>query len=311
MFSHLHLMFLLLLLLLVVVLLLLLVLLLASGLLALGCLGVSLLLAGPDSAPLGQLGLRSLVPLGQLVLPHALQPLGSHNLGAALVELLPVAVGPGVRPALVLGEHVDRGGVGATEGLGVQTLLDGFVSQLKLSPLVQFFEFVVLVYPSLFIIVFVSLQLYNGVPDGVSLVFQLVRVHGLQGEGFDSDTQGDLHLLLHLLLRLGHLLPGVHGGSLGLLTALLLLGSHHLLTLPFSLLHGLLLLRGLGVSLLLLLPLQFQLLGPLLLSSLLLLQSLQLLLLLGPLVPPLGDVVLQLSVKLIFFGLDIVRSHDV
>ena len=64
-------------------------------------------------------------------------------------------------------------------------------------------------------------------------------------------------------------------------------------------------------------------------GRLLLLQSLQLLLLLGPeleshsyspplragwflpLVPPLGDVVLQLSVKLIFFGLDIVRSHDV
>merc|ERR1719225_425872 len=246
MFSHLHQMFLLLLLLLVVVLLLLLVLLLGGGLLALGCLGVSLLLAGPDSAPLGQLGLRSLVPLGQLVLPHALQPLGSHNLGAALVELLPVAVGPGVRPALVLGEHVDRGGVGATEGLGVQTLLDGFVSQLRLSPLVQFFEFVVLVYPSLFIIVFVSLQLYNGVPDGVSLVFQLIRVHGLQGEGFDSDTQGDLHLLL----RLGHLFPGVHGGGLGLLVALLLLGSHHLLALPLSLLHGLLLLLGLGLPLL-------------------------------------------------------------
>merc|ERR1719225_449001 len=260
MFSHLHLMFLLLLLLLVVVLLLLLVLLLASGLLALGCLGVSLLLAGPHSAPLGKLRLWSLVPLGQLVFPHPLQPLGSHDLSSALVQLLPVAVGPGVRPALVLGEHVDPGGVGATEGLGVQTLLDGFVSQLRLSPLVQFFEFVVLVYPSLFIIVFVSLQLYNGVPDGVGLVFQLIRVHGLQGEGFDSDTQGDLRLLLHLLLRLGHLFPGVHGGGLGLLAALLLLGSHHLLALPLSLLHGLLLLLGLGLPLLLLLPLQLQLL---------------------------------------------------
>merc|ERR1719490_16434 len=179
MFSHLHLMFLLLLLLLIVILLLLLVLLLSGGLLssvllALGCLWVSLLLAGPDSAPLGQLRLWSLVPLAKFVLPHTLQPLGSHDLGSALVELLPVTVGPGVSPALVLGEHMDPGRVGTTEGLGVQTLLDGFVSQLELSPLVQFFELVVLVYPSLFIIVFVSLQLYNGVPDGVSLGLQLI-----------------------------------------------------------------------------------------------------------------------------------------
>merc|ERR1719324_1696108 len=127
MFSHLHLIFLLLLLLLIVILLLLLVLLLSGGLLsgillALGCLWVSLLLAWSDAAPLGQLGLRSLIPLGQFVLPHALQPLGSHDLSSALVQLLPVAA----------------------EGLGVQTLLDGFVSQLELSPLVQFFELIVL-----------------------------------------------------------------------------------------------------------------------------------------------------------------------
>merc|ERR1719411_650107 len=156
MFSHLHLMFLLLLLL-IVILLLLLVLLLSGGLLALGCLWVSLLLARSDSAPFGQLRLWPLVPLGQFVLPHGLQPLRSDDLGSALVQLLPVTVGPGVSPALVLGEHVDPGRVGTTEGLGVQTLLDGFVSQLELSPLVQFFELVVLVYPSLFIVVFVSL----------------------------------------------------------------------------------------------------------------------------------------------------------
>merc|ERR1712186_131981 len=98
MFSHLHLMFLLLLLLLLIVILLLLELLLGGVLLTLGCLGVSLLLAGPHSAPLGKLRLWSLVPLGQLVFPHPLQPLSSHDLSSALVQLLPVAVGPGVRP---------------------------------------------------------------------------------------------------------------------------------------------------------------------------------------------------------------------
>merc|ERR1719251_462150 len=106
--------------------------------------------------------------------------------------------------------------------------------------------------------------------------------------------------------------------------SLFLLSCHHLLTFPLRLLHRLLLLLGLGLPLLLLLSLQLQLLRPLLLSCLLLLlgsdllplglfllQPLQLLLLLGPLVSPLSDVVLQLSVKLILLGLDIVRSHGV
>merc|ERR1719297_219746 len=115
-------------------------LLLGGLLLALGCLGVSLLLAGPHAAPLGQLGLGPLVPLAQLLLPHRLEPLGADDLGAALVQLLPVAVGSGVCPPLVLGEHVDFRRVGATEGLGVQTLLDGLVSELELPPLVELLQ---------------------------------------------------------------------------------------------------------------------------------------------------------------------------
>merc|ERR1711971_1173686 len=226
-------------------------------LLTLRGLGVSLLLARPHAAPLGQLGLGPLVPLAKLLLPHALEPLGADDLGASLVQLLPVAVRPGVCPPLVLGEHVDGGGMSAAEGLGVESLLDGLVSELKLSPLVKFLELVVLVDPPLLEVVFVSLKFNNCVPDGVGLVPQLIRVHGVEGEGLDADTKGDLHLLLDLLLGLGHLLPGVHGGS-GLL-------------LPLSLLHELLLLLSLGLPLLFLLPLDLQLLGSLLLSDLLLL----------------------------------------
>merc|ERR550519_1778008 len=169
-------------------LLLLLGLLLDGLLLTLGGLGVSLLLSWPHSAPLGQFGLGSLGPLPELLFPHGLEPLGADDLGSALVQLLPVAVGPGVRPPLVLGEHVDGGGMGATEGLGVESLLDGFVSELKLSPLVKLLELVILVYPPLLEVVFVSLQFNNCVPDGVGLVPQLVRVHGIEGEGLDADS---------------------------------------------------------------------------------------------------------------------------
>merc|ERR1719350_1161924 len=157
--------------------------------LPLGGLGVSLLLAWPHSAPLGQLGLGSLGPLSELLLPHGLKPLAADDLGAALVQLLPVAVGPGVRPPLVLGEHVDGGGVGAAEGLGVESLLDGFVSELKLPPLVKLLELVVLVHPPLLEVVFVSLQFNNCVPDGVGLVPQLIRVHGIKGEGLNADAK--------------------------------------------------------------------------------------------------------------------------
>merc|ERR1712227_497574 len=143
---------------------------LGLGLLTLRCLWVSLLLAWSHSAPLGQLGLGSLVPLSQLLFPDSLQPLSSDDLGSTLVQLLPVSVCPGVCPPLVLGEHVDGGRMSSTESLRIKTLLDGFVSKLKLSPLVQFLELVVLVHPSLFIVVFVCLQLNDGVPDSVGLV---------------------------------------------------------------------------------------------------------------------------------------------
>merc|ERR1711945_45423 len=120
---------------------------------------------------------------------HIVSKLGTDDIGSTLVELLSVAVGTGVRSPLVLGEHVNFGGMGATEGLGVESLLDGFVSQLELSSLIEFLKLVVLVNPSLFIVVFVGFKFNNGVPDGVSLGSELIRVHGFKGKGFNSDTK--------------------------------------------------------------------------------------------------------------------------
>merc|ERR1712061_158258 len=147
---------------------------LLSGLLALGRVGGASLLARPLAEPLGQPRLGPLGPLGVLVLPHLLDQLGAQHLGAALVQLLPLAVGSGVRPPLVLGEHVDGGRVRAAEGLGVQTLLDGFVPHLQFLSLLQFLHLVVLVQLSLLIVIFVSLQSDDAFPYPRGLVLELI-----------------------------------------------------------------------------------------------------------------------------------------
>merc|ERR1712177_120055 len=115
----------------------LLIVLLVSGgglnvLLALRSLGVALLLAGPLTKPLGNLLGGSLGELVVLLLPGGLEVLGSDNLPASLVQLLPVVVGPGVGSALVLGVHADLGWVLASQGLGVETLLECLLSELSL-----------------------------------------------------------------------------------------------------------------------------------------------------------------------------------
>merc|ERR1711863_121967 len=304
------------LLLLLVIFLLLLVLLLggllsSSLLLTLGCLRISSLFAWPNSEPLWQLLGGALRELGELLLPVRLQPLGPDHLGATLVQLLAVAVAPGVRPPLVLGEHPDGGGVLLGEGLGVKTLLDGLVPLLQLLPLSQLLQLIILVKLPLLIVVLVGLELEDCVEDLLSLALQLVGVHAVQVEGLDADSQRNLHLLLNLLLGLGHLFASVHGGTRGLLASLLL-GGHHLLPLDLGLLHLLLLdlllgrlLLGLGLLpgvflLLLLLSLQ-----PVLLRSdflprgLLVLQTLQLCLFFCPLIPPLVDVILQLLIQFV------------
>merc|ERR1711883_7982 len=251
--------------------------LLSSGLLLpLGRLRISSLFAGADSEPLWQLLGWAFRELCELLLPHGLQPLSADNLGATLVQLLAVAVCPGVCPPLVLGEHVNGGGVLLGEGLGVETLLDRLVPQLQLLPLCQLLELVILVELSLLVVILVGLQGDNGVPDLVGFVLQLFRVHLVKGQGLDTDGQGDLHLLLDLLLRLGHLFASVHGGSRGLLASLLLSGEH-LLPFPLVLLHLLLLGLSLCFLLFLLLPLDLLLLCSLLRCLLLLLLSTDLL----------------------------------
>merc|ERR1719354_890084 len=219
---------------------------LTSGLflLTLRSLGVASLLAWPLSEPLGQTSLGSLCELVVMLLPQSFQHLGPDNLPAALVQLLAVAVGTGVGTSLVLGEHTDLGRVLASEGLWVETLLQGLVSQLNLLSLLQLLELVVLGQTALLEVVLVSLQSHNGVPERGSLVLQLIGVHDVEVEGLDSDGQRDLHLLLDLLLGLGHLSSGVQSGGLLLLATLLLLCSHHLLPLSLCLLEHLLLLLG-------------------------------------------------------------------
>merc|ERR1712051_475635 len=196
-----------------------------SLLLTLGCLRISSLFAWSDSEPLWQLLGGTLRELGELLLPVRLQPLGPDHLGATLVQLLAVAVAPGVRPPLVLGEHPDGGGVLLGEGLRVKTLLDGRVPLLQLLPLSQLLQLVILVKLPLLIVVLVGLELEDCIKDLLSLALQLVRVHAVQVQGLDADSQGNLHLLLNLLLGLGHLFASVHGGTRGLLASLLL-GGH-------------------------------------------------------------------------------------
>merc|ERR1719225_457306 len=126
------------------------------------------------------------------------------------------------------------------------------------------------------------------------LALHLVRVQGLQVQGLDSDAQGDLLLLLQLLLGLGQLLAGVRDGASGnglllvqSISLLGLLGLQHLLPLGLGLFQPLLLLLGL-----LGLPLTLLLLQLLLLLSLLLVE---LLLLLSSDLLPLGLLLLQLG----------------
>merc|ERR1712029_34677 len=69
--------------------------------LTLWSLGIALLLAGTNSAPLGQFCLGTLVPFSQLFLPHLFQPFGANDFGSTFVELLSVAVGTGVCPPFV------------------------------------------------------------------------------------------------------------------------------------------------------------------------------------------------------------------
>merc|ERR1719507_2958490 len=307
---------LLLLLLLLLLLFLLLVVLLLSGsllttiLLALGSGGISSLLAWPLTEPLGQLLGGALGELLELLLPDGIEGLGTDDLPATLVQLLPVLVGPGVGPPLVLGVHADHGGVLANKGLGVKTLLQGLLSQLSLLPLLQLLKVPLLVPPLLLVVVLVGLQLDDNVEQLGGLSLQVVSVHLLESKGLDPDGEGNLLLLLQLLLGLGHLATSITTSSCLLATSssslVGLLSLQHLLSLGLGLFQTLLLLLSLLCLLFifffshllllffLLLVKLLLLLGPDLLPlGLLLLQLLQLLFLLLPGLPPLIDVLFE------------------
>merc|ERR1719365_63635 len=177
--------------------------LLAAVLLTLGCGSISGLLAGPLAEPLGKLLGWPLGPLLELLLPDGIQGFGTDDLPATLVQLLPVFVGPCVGPPLVLGVHANHGGVLANKGLRVKTLLQGLLS------LLQLLKVPLLLLPLLLVVVLVGLQLNDNVEQLGGLSLQVVGVHGVEFEGLDSDGEGDLLLLLQLLLGLGHLLAGI------------------------------------------------------------------------------------------------------
>merc|ERR1719264_1726486 len=324
----------LLLLLLLLLLFLLLVVLLLSGsllttiLLTLGSGGISSLLAWPLAEPLGQLLGGALGELLELLLPDGIEGLGTDDLPATLVQLLPVLVGPGVGPPLVLGVHADHGGVLANKGLRVKTLLEGLLPQLSLLPLLQLHEVPLLLHLLLLVVVLVGLKLDDNVEQLVGLGLQVISVHLLESKGLDPDGEGNLLLLLQLLLGLGHLLAGITtlGASSGLLgggsSLVGLLGIQHLLPLGLGLFEPLLLLLSLSgplvsfllpqLLLLLLLSLVklLLLLGPDLLPlGLLLLQLLQLLLLLLPGLPPFCDVLLECRIQLLLV-LCLLVGHD-
>merc|ERR1712024_59666 len=145
----------------------------------------------------------------------------------------------------------------------VKTLFQGLGSELSLLSLLQFLQVELLGELPLFIVILVSLHLDDGLEELLSLGLELIRVHLLKGERLDSDAQGDLLLLLKLLLGLGEFLAGIISTRstsnrlllIGSVSLLGLLGLQHLLSLSLSLLKLLLLfLSFLGLPVSLLLP---------------------------------------------------------
>merc|ERR1712180_368747 len=252
-------------------------------------------------------------PLLVLLFPDCIQSLCSDHLPASFIQLLPVVVCPGVCPPLILGVHTDHWRILSYKGFGIQTLLHRLLSQLSLLLLFQLCQLPLLIDLLLLIVIFVSLQGDYNIEQFLSLRFQFIRVHGFKVERLDSDGEGDLLLLLQLLLGLGHLLVSITGSLpnnrlLG--TSAGLLGIQHLLSLGFCLFKLLLLLlsfHGLLLSfflpqllflfLLLLIDLLLLLGSDLLPLSLLLLQLLQFLLLLLPGLLPFCNVFLEGGVQ--------------
>merc|ERR1719336_1916624 len=264
------------------------------SLLSLRSLRFSLLLAGSLTKPLGKLLGWSLAPVIILLLPCSLQVFSSDNFPATFIHFLSDIIRSGVCSTLILGVHSDLWWVLSSQGLWVETLLQGLGSELSLLSLLQFLEVKLLSEFSLLIVILVSLHLDDGLEKLLSLSLQLIRVHGLKSKRLYSDAKGNLLLLFKLLFGLGQLLAGITSWAtsnrLLLVSSISLLGLlslKHFLSLGLSLLQALFLLFSfLGFSLSLL-SLHLLLLFSLLLIELLLLLKSDLL--------PLGLLLLELG----------------
>merc|ERR1719312_1159529 len=166
--------------------------------------------------------------------------------------------------------------------LRIKTLLQGLLSELSLLPFLQFLQVKFLGKLPLFIVIFVCLKLNDDVEDLSSLGLELIRVHGLKLQGLQSDAEGNLLLLLKLLLGLCHFPAGITTSTtsnrlLFISTSSCFLGLKHFFSLCFCFLKLFLLF--------------FCFFG------FLFIQLLQLLLLLLPGLSPFCNVFFQLAVK--------------
>merc|ERR1712050_111580 len=237
-------------------------------------------------------------PLFVLLFPDGIKRLGSDNLPTTFIQFLSVIIGSGVSSAFIFGVHADHWWVLSNKCFLVKTLLQCLLSELSLLSFLEFLQVKLLGKLSLFIIILVSLKLNNDVEDFSCLSLELIRVHGIKLKGLQSDAEGNLLLLLQLLLGLCHFPASIATSStsnrLLLISSFLtsLLGFKHFFSCSFCLFKLLLLFFGfLGFLFILLLSELF------FFFFLLLVQLLHLLFFLLPGLSPFCNVFLQLAVK--------------
>merc|ERR1712050_496742 len=143
-------------------------------------------------------------PLFVLLFPDGIKRLGSDNLPTTFIQFLSVIIGSGVSSAFIFGVHADHWWVLSNKCFWVKTLLQCLLSELSLLSFLEFLQVKLLGKLSLFIIILVSLKLNNDVEDFSCLSLELIRVHGIKLKGLQSDAEGNLLLLLQLLLGLCH-----------------------------------------------------------------------------------------------------------
>merc|ERR1719412_2067791 len=210
---------------------------------------VTSLLARALSEPLGKLPGWPLHPFVALLLPDLVQ-LGQPFVSeSTLVHFLPVIIGSGVSSALILGVHPYLGWVVSNKGIGVESLLQGLLSQLGLLPFLEFLEGEDLFGLLLLHVVSVGFELNGHVVELFSLLSQLIRSKFFEGEGLDSDAKSDLLLFFEPLLGFAHLFAGIAGisvtlGCLSEASLLFLLCLKHGLSLGLGFFQQLLLCFG-------------------------------------------------------------------